>query len=405
MAGESAIYKKFRAEQDAADAAYKKWEQEQWDKNGAEWTKQGYTRTADPNSAWGSTWKKNPVAGGEQAPVVKPEEKVEQKEPEVKVVPPVVEEAPKFSSYDDIMKQSWARRSHYGANNVWVDENGQKIADHKTHQGKKYQTFVTTGLFGDHNDLTYAYDPETGNIRRLHENWLGNIGDGWSSKGATGVVNNGDWGSLSDMLAQYGITYKKQGGTMNKVKYFQQGGVADIKEQIRPIVKAAMSPDKNQAEQAFAQIQQLVQKNPNLKPVVEAVIKEEQAQAQAQATSAKWGSKLQYIKSLKFAKGGKTCPACMSDGGSAPEKLQNKKQKMHVNPSDTVHVKGQPKSLTNSDGSRVDKRFPAYTAKDYQNDKKTKDGQKRRMKADLVSSEKCGGTTPKAKKHYFGGWL
>jgi hypothetical protein len=65
MAGESAIYKKFRAEQDAADAAYKKWEQEQWDKNGAEWTKQGYTRTADSNSAWGSTWKKNPVAGGE----------------------------------------------------------------------------------------------------------------------------------------------------------------------------------------------------------------------------------------------------------------------------------------------------------------------------------------------------
>jgi hypothetical protein len=55
----------------------------------------------------------------------------------------------------------------------------------------------------------------------------------------------------------------------------------------------------------------------------------------------------------------------MSDGGSAPEKFQNKKQKMHVNPSDTVHVKGQPKSLTNSDGSRVDKRFPAYTAKDY----------------------------------------
>jgi hypothetical protein len=65
MAGESALYKKFRAEQDAADTAYKKWEQEQWDKNGAEWTKQGYTRTVDPSSAWGSTWKKNPVAGGE----------------------------------------------------------------------------------------------------------------------------------------------------------------------------------------------------------------------------------------------------------------------------------------------------------------------------------------------------
>jgi hypothetical protein len=139
------------------------------------------------------------------------------------------------------MKQSWARQSHYGANNVWVDENGKKITDHKSHQGKKYQTFVTTGLFGDHNDLTYAYDPETGNIRRLHESWLGNIGDGWSSKGATGVVNNGDWGSLSDMLAQYGITYKKQGGTMNKVKYFSQGG--SIKEQLRPLVLGVLSKD------------------------------------------------------------------------------------------------------------------------------------------------------------------
>ena len=139
--------------------------------------------------------------------------------------------------------------------------------------------------------------------------------------------------------------------------------------------------------------------------VVEEIAAEEQAKMQSQATSAKWGSKLQYIRSLKFAKGGKTCPACMGDGGKSPEKSQNKNQKMHVNASDTVHVKGQPKSLTNSDGSRVDKRFPAYTAKDYQNDKKTKDGQKRRLKADLVSSEKCGGAAPKAKKHYFGGWL
>jgi hypothetical protein len=65
MAGESALYKKFRAEQDAADAAYKTWEKEQWDKHGAEWTKQGYARKEDPTSAWGSTWKKNPVAGGE----------------------------------------------------------------------------------------------------------------------------------------------------------------------------------------------------------------------------------------------------------------------------------------------------------------------------------------------------
>jgi hypothetical protein len=61
MAGESALYKKFRAEQDAADAAYKSWEKDQWEKNGAEWTKQGYTRTEDPSNPWGSKWSYNPT--------------------------------------------------------------------------------------------------------------------------------------------------------------------------------------------------------------------------------------------------------------------------------------------------------------------------------------------------------
>jgi hypothetical protein len=31
---------------------------------------------------------------------------------------------------------------------------------------------------------------------------------------------------------------------------------------------------------------------------------------QGQATMNKWGSKLQYIRSLKFAKGGKSCQIC-----------------------------------------------------------------------------------------------
>lgn len=40
--------------------------------------------------------------------------------------------------------------------------------------------------------------------------------------------------------------------------------------------------------------------------IMEQVVKE----LQGQATSAKWGSKLNYIRSLKFAKGGKACPEC-----------------------------------------------------------------------------------------------
>lgn len=192
-----------------------------------------------------------------------------------------------------------------------------------------------------------------------------------------------------------------------RVNYFQQGGAApqqDIQKQVIALVQAAMSGDQK-ATQTVNQIMQAAKQGDQQAAQLAQMIQQVAKQMQGQATSAKWGSKLQYIRSLKFAKGGKTCPECMKDGGNTPEKPKDKKQKMHVNASDTVHVAGKAKSLTNSDGSRVDPRFPAYTAKDYQNDKKTKDGQKRRMKADLVSSEKCGGTAPKAKKHYFGGWL
>ena len=38
-----------------------------------------------------------------------------------------------------------------------------------------------------------------------------------------------------------------------------------------------------------------------------------QQQMQGQATTAKWGAKLSYIKSLKYAKGGKTCLACQTE--------------------------------------------------------------------------------------------
>ena len=40
-----------------------------------------------------------------------------------------------------------------------------------------------------------------------------------------------------------------------------------------------------------------------------------------QATAAKWGSKLNYIRSLKYAKGGKACPACEK---GAPIKVEEK---------------------------------------------------------------------------------
>lgn len=106
--------------------------------------------------------------------------------------------------------------------------------------------------------------------------------------------------------------FYKQGGTMNRINYFQQGGAApqkDIKAQVTALVQAAMQGDQKATQQvnqimeaAKAGDQQAMQ----IAQIMEQVIKE----LQGQATAAKWGAKLGYIKSLKYAKGGKTCPAC-----------------------------------------------------------------------------------------------
>ena len=106
--------------------------------------------------------------------------------------------------------------------------------------------------------------------------------------------------------------FYKQGGIMNRINYFQQGGAApqqDIKAQVTALVQAAMQGDQKATQQvnqimeaAKAGDQQAMQ----IAQIMEQVVKE----LQGQATAAKWGAKLGYIKSLKYAKGGKTCPAC-----------------------------------------------------------------------------------------------
>jgi hypothetical protein len=205
MAEESALYKKFRAEQDAADAKYRAFEDEVWEKDGDKLTKQGYTRTIDPNSTWGSTWSyKKPQdstsgsastdtasAGATSSGTTPAVVSTKGSEPPVdpmkdwhahmnnlgykaetlpdgtkryihnnatyynngiafigdkrtaydyKTLPKAGynNTAPVFSSYDDLIKQDWARKSHYGANSVWVNEHGKKVLDPSTYKGKKY---------------------------------------------------------------------------------------------------------------------------------------------------------------------------------------------------------------------------------------------------------------------------
>lgn len=209
--------------------------------------------------------------------------------------------------------------------------------------GKKYPIVVTTGLLGQKyalkNDQTYAYDESTGMMRLVNENMFGlptgTFAEGFKwfdpSKFLGGdeynwlVANpmpsmHNEFGRLSSEYSKWVANrkeaektgFKKQGGIMNRINYFQQGGAApqqDIKAQVTALVQAAMQGDQKATQQvnqimeaAKAGDQQAIQ----IAQMMEQVIKE----LKGQATTAKWGSKLNYIKSLKYAKGGKTCPTC-----------------------------------------------------------------------------------------------
>lgn len=130
------------------------------------------------------------------------------------------------------------------------------------------------------------------------------------------------------------VSSNKQGGTMNRIKYFQQGGAAPSAQQGQAdaFMQAILQGDP----QAIAQLveaanggnseaQQLIQtilneeekRNPKVAKAAQ-VIK----QILGQATSAKWGSKLQYIRSLKYAKGGKTCPTCQAAAKGAEVEMK-----------------------------------------------------------------------------------
>ena len=140
------------------------------------------------------------------------------------------------------------------------------------------------------------------------------------------------------LKTQLNLTNYEQWGTMNRINYFQKGGQAgeQAKRQqaeaimkaalqgdpqvIQQLVQAAMQGDKTSADFLQRIKEEAKNGNPDLQKAAQ-VIDQVIQQLQGQATSAKWGSKLNYIKSLKYAKGGKTCPACEK---GAPIKVEEK---------------------------------------------------------------------------------
>ena len=425
MAGESALYKKFRAEQDAADAAYKSWEKDQWNKNSAEWTKQGYTRTDAPNNVWGSTWS--------------PKQEIEEKEDPTKAWYDHMKTLGyKEEALDDGTKRFTHNNNLYYSNGrakvdgKMIDYDYKTLAKAETSklnpksfdlEAFRKNEGITSSNYINHAGNQYLrYDPDgsgdfyVGTDGSIYQaNWFGG---GLGNKLDHTTVNRdqrgtylSNYNNLYNLISNFNVPTNKQGGTMNKVKYFAQGG-APTQEQIDPEMQAkaddlvlkAMQGDTNSQNSVKAIIDAAKKQDAKalqLLPYIQRAMEK----AQSQAASAKWGSKLQYIRSLKFAKGGKTCLACMAAGGQTKEK-----SKTYIAPSDTVHVQGKPKSLVDSQGKKTVKHLPEYTASDYQKDLKDakkgkKDAANRVEKQDMKTTYGCGGKAGKAKKRYFGGWL
>ena len=208
-----------------------------------------------------------------------------------------------------------------------------------TINGVSYPVLVTQNLFGNNyglkNDHTYAFDASTGKVKAVHEGLFGNVTKGGIyGHGAKWEDEDPDAGwidlrTLPGFQKQGGVIkkqYFKQGGTMNRIKYFQQGGPAqqqgaqDIQQQVVALVQAAMQGDEK-ANQTVTQIIEAAKAGDPQATKLAQLIQQVVQQMKGQATSAKWGSKLGYIRSLKYAQGGKTCPACEK---GAPIKVEEK---------------------------------------------------------------------------------
>ena len=127
----------------------------------------------------------------------------------------------------------------------------------------------------------------------------------------------------SKNFSQNNVSSNKQGGTMNRINYFQQGGAAPSAQygQADAFMQAVLqgNPEaiqqliqlsNNGDEQATQIIQTIL--DANKKGIPDVAKAAQVIQQILGVTSAKWGSKLQYIRSLKYAKGGKTCPTCQA---------------------------------------------------------------------------------------------
>lgn len=166
--------------------------------------------------------------------------------------------------------------------------------------GKRYAHY-------DPNRLGDFYIDESGNVFRRGFDHSVDIAYTKNTKVASTKLRE-NLNNLFQMIGNY-----KQGGTMNRINYFQQGGAApqqgNVQEQVIALVQAAMQGDQK-ATQTVNQIMEAAKAGDQQAVQLAQMIQKVAQKMQGQVTAAKWGSKLEYIKRLKYAKGGKTCPEC-----------------------------------------------------------------------------------------------
>lgn len=176
-------------------------------------------------------------------------------------------------------------------------------------------------------DITDEYGNTWAKVNNSDKYALLRLGNKYSGPLKVGTLRNGKYeqrnvsvsypnGYTGTVNRNQFVTFDKQGGTMNKVQYFSQGGAPTqtTQNQMSPEQELKAAAQFLQAVQAgnkkaVASLQQIQAAAEKGVPEAQRMIKLLE-QASKMLQSAKWGSKLQYIKSLKFAKGGKSCPVC-----------------------------------------------------------------------------------------------
>lgn len=199
-------------------------------------------------------------------------------------------------------------------------------------------------------DTTFYIEPENGTEHRINlsgqnstvERFTGEDGfvkdtdykEYWIER-ARQAFNNRRPGFFENLKNKI-IGKNKQGGAMSRINYFEDGGATQTQQaQAEAFMKALLQGDPAAAQQL---VQSAMQKDAAstklIKNILEAdqqgnaqvskaaqAIRQVMQQIKGQTAYAKWGSKLSYIRSLKYAKGGKACPACEK---GAPIKVEEK---------------------------------------------------------------------------------